>query len=162
MLSGILSLFLLVSPVFADEEHHHSHPTRPAENATQFGEKTGLAGKPVPLASLVKDYDKYKSQQVLTTGTVTKVCEKMGCWVVVKDGETQVRITMKDNGFAVPKAILNKKVVAVGNIQQKDLPAKVLRHYLKDEGKTDAEIEKMKIDAPQTVYLFDATGIKII
>lgn len=162
MTSLILSLFVLVSPVFADEGEHHSHPAPAAANAKEFGDISKVSTKPVKLETLVGDYEKYKAQTVVTNGTVKKVCEKMGCWFVLEEGKTQVRTLMKDNGFSVPKELVGKKVAMVGQIERKELPAKVLRHYLKDEGKTDAEIEKMKINAPQTVYMFEAVGVRII
>lgn len=146
---------------FANEEgHHQHHPAKASSTATEFGDVSKLGSNSLALDKLVKDYETHKTQMVATTGTVKKVCEKMGCWFVLEDGSTQVRVLMKDNGFSVPANMVGKKVKMVGNIQQKELPVKVLRHYLKDEGKTDKEVEK--ITQPQTVFMFEAIGVKLI
>ena len=67
---------------------------------------------------------------------------------------------MKDYGFTVPKELQNKKVRVTGVMEQKELPVKVVRHYMKDEGRPDDEIKK--VNAPQKVFQFVAEGIEQI
>lgn len=162
MRSVFFSLVLLSCAlgIAHDDGHHDSHPAAASATATEFGDVSKMGADSTQLDAVVKNYEKYKTQTILTSGTVKKVCEKMGCWFVLEDGKTQVRVLMKDNGFSVPANLVGKRVKMLGSIQQKELPVKVLRHYLKDEGKSDKDVEK--ITQPQTVFLFEASGVRII
>ena len=67
--------------------------------------RRGIALSPASALSVgecVAKADGLAGQRVKVTGTVDKVCEKKGCWFVIKDGEQSIRITAKDYGFFVP------------------------------------------------------------
>ena len=130
-----------------------------AQNKT-YGKMDPATAPNLKMADVLKTYEKYKGQPVAMTGSVKKVCEMSGCWFEMADGKDSVRITMKDYGFTVPKEILSKSVKVVGVMEQKELPAKVIKHYLKDEGRPQAEIDKVK--QPQKVFEFVATGVEVL
>lgn len=52
---------------------------------------------------LISSPETYADKLILVEGTVVDVCQKMGCWLVLSDGERQIRVTMKDHGFSVRK-----------------------------------------------------------
>ena len=83
-----------------------------------------------------------------------------GCWFELSEGQQVVRITMKDYGFTVPKDIINKKVKVVGVMENKELPVKVVKHYMKDEGRPQAEIDK--VTQPQKTFEFVANGVALM
>ncbi len=125
-----------------------------------FGKMDPAKAQPVKLADVTQSFEKYKGQNIAMTGSVKKVCEMSGCWFELADGKEAVRITMKDYGFTVPKEIVKKSVKVVGVMEQKELPVKVVKHYMKDEGKSQAEIDK--VTQPQKVFEFVANGVELM
>ena len=68
---------------------------------TFYGEKMEVSAKnPLVLneAILKKEFGKI----IQLTGYITKSCAKKGCWMVMEDGKTSMRVTFKDYGFFVP------------------------------------------------------------
>lgn len=126
-----------------------------------YGKMDGkIPTPPVSLSEAIKDFSQNQGKEILVTGTVKKVCQMSGCWFELADNKQSLRITMKDYGFTVPKDILNKPAKVVGVLEQKELPAKVVRHYMKDEGKSQQEIDK--VTQTQKVFEFVATGVEIL
>ena len=123
-----------------------------------FG-KGDFSKPPMKLETLVKDFNKYKDQKVVVTAAGTEVCKQEGCWMKIHDGGTPVRAIMKDHGFKGPTEIKDKTVLVEGTLIQKEIPANAAKHFLRDEGKPEAEIEKVK--GPQKVFQFIADGVKL-
>lgn len=132
----------------------------PKSSTKTFGKMDPAAAPQAKLGEVTKNFEKYKGQNVSMSGNVKKVCEMSGCWFEMADGKDAVRITMKDYGFTVPKDIVNKQVKVVGVMEQKELPVKVVKHYMKDEGKSQAEIDK--VTQPQKVFEFVANGVEVM
>lgn len=132
----------------------------PKAGTKTFGKMDPATAPQAKLAEVTKNFDKFKGQNVAILGNVKKVCEMSGCWFEMADGKDAVRITMKDYGFTVPKEIVNKQVKVVGVMEQKELPVKVVKHYMKDEGKSQAEIDK--VTQPQKVFEFVANGVELM
>jgi hypothetical protein len=125
-----------------------------------FGKMEPQGATVATLTEVTGNFEKFKGQNVVLTGTVKKVCQMSGCWFELSEGQQVVRITMKDYGFTVPKDILNKKVKVVGLMEHKELPVKVVKHYLKDEGRPQAEIDK--VTQPQKTFEFVANGVALM
>jgi hypothetical protein len=51
----------------------------------------------------VKDPKAYKGKPIVTTGTVTAVCQSMGCWMEIKDADGEAHVKMAGEKFFVPK-----------------------------------------------------------
>ena len=102
--------------------------------------------------------DKYVGK---VKGTVTKVCEKKGCWMTLAqtDGEG-IMIRFKDYKFFMPMDIVGKDVVLEGTAQRTTTSVENLRHYAEDAGKSKEEIEK--ITTPKTEIEFIATGVLVV
>jgi hypothetical protein len=146
MLSGIFSILLMAFVVSA-------------EDAKVYGTSDFAAPK-VKLAQVLKDFESYKDQKITLEGSVQQVCQQKGCWLKLEDQNVSVRTLMKGYGFTVPKELKNKKVRMTGVMEQKELPLNVVRHYLRDEGRSEEEIKK--VNAPQKVFQFVAEGIEQI
>ena len=125
-----------------------------------FGKMEPQSAQSTSLTEVTSNFDKFKGQPVAMTGTVKKVCQMSGCWFELSEGQQVVRITMKDYGFTVPKDIINKKVKVVGVMENKELPVKVVKHYMKDEGRPQAEIDK--VTQPQKTFEFVANGVALM
>ena len=147
----LVALFVFASSVtFASEKVQQK----------TFGKMDPVNAPQVKMTEVMNGFEKYKGQNIALTGNVKKVCKMSGCWFEMADGSETVRITMKDYGFTVPKDIVDKSVKVVGVMEQKELPAKVVKHYMKDEGLPQSEINKVK--EPKKVFEFVATGVELL
>jgi hypothetical protein len=108
-------------------------------SAGKFGAPLGNAPK-IALADLVKDPAPWSGKTVKTEGVVSTVCQEKGCWMVLKSGETSVRVTFKDYGFFVPKDTAGATAVLEGVFNVKTIPEKTAKHYAGETpgGKPDA------------------------
>lgn len=128
-----------------------------------YGEGT-FEQSPVALSQVMTNFkQQYDGKQVVVRGQVEKVCEKMGCWLILKDGKTQVRAIMKDHGFSVPKEIKGKSVLVSGQLIEKEMPKPAIKHYLKEEGLNDKQIEAELKKIPgktKKMFQFVAEAVK--
>ncbi|TBR19165.1 DUF4920 domain-containing protein [bacterium] len=115
---------------------------------------------PVPLADALAKPDDFKGKEILLEGTVKSVCKKKGCWLVLDDGQRDLRITFKDYGFFVPKDIAGKKVRAQGLLSKETQSAKTVKHFLKDEGASKEKIKAVK--GPVDTVTFVASGVTVL
>ncbi len=133
---------------------------KPAAKGVKYG--AGTTEKGALEVNLLEEKlvtaDKYVGK---VKGTVTKVCEKKGCWMTLAqtDGEG-IMIRFKDYKFFMPMDIIGKDVVLEGTAQRTTTSVENLRHYAEDAGKSKEEIEK--ITTPKTEIEFIATGVLVI
>lgn len=109
----------------------------------------------MPLAKAVAE--KKFNTTITLTATVSEVCQVKGCWMILIDGDTKVRVTFKDYAFFMPKNLAGSKVVVEGVLSEEVVSEKDARHYAEDAGKSKAEIAKIKGD--QRELGFEATGV---
>ncbi len=129
------------------------------ETAKRFGGEI-LSDQSTSLGDVISNFDKYDGKTVRFEATAKKVCEAKGCWMVLKDSNSEVRTLFKDYGFFVPKTILGKKVRVQGVMKRKKVSAATLRHFKKDEGAKLEEIKKIKTGKIQ--FEFEADAVEII
>lgn len=92
--------------------------------------------------------------------TTKKVCQKKGCWVTVDLGQDQESfMRFKDYGFRIPKNAENRDIIAEGKAFLEEIPVDELKHYAKDTGKPQEEIDK--ISEPKRTLRFEAAGVLI-
>lgn len=109
-----------------------------------------------PLAQVLASAKDGVKDPVLVTGTVDSVCQKKGCWMVVKDGEAQARILMKDHSFTAPMDSKGKPVVVEGTIEAKTFTEAQVKHLEKDAGGDPAAV-----GGERTEYVLTATGLEL-
>ncbi len=111
-------------------------------------------------------YTKFRSLKkgdtinVKFTSTINKVCKKKGCWMRLdldKDENTMVRF--KDYSFFMPLNSENKEVIVSGRAYIDVITVKQLRHYAKDEGLPEEEINK--IIEEEITFAVESTGVLI-
>ena len=126
----------------------------PTGTASHFGAAFTLTDA-VPLATAISTYNEAKGGTLKVTGTITSVCKKKGCWMVVKDGEVAARVTFKDYGFTVPIKSKGQAVVE-GSLTVKTFTVAQAKHLAEDAGKDPATVtDELK------EYVFTATGVQI-
>lgn len=127
--------------------------------AASFGAPVTLT-EAVPLSDALSKPDDYKGREILLEGVVKSVCKKKGCWLVLDDGERDLRLTFKDYGFFVPKDVAGKKVRAQGLLVRETQSAKTVKHFLKDEGASKERIKAVK--GPVETVSFVASGVSFL
>jgi hypothetical protein len=99
-----------------------------ADSSTRSGDKPAAAthmGVPiaasvpvVALAAVIKDPAAFKGKPFVTTGTVTAVCQSMGCWMEIKDDTSEAHIKMAGEKFFVPKTSAGHKARVQGTLTE--------------------------------------------
>ena len=94
-------------------------------------------------------------------GKIAEVCNKDGCWITLENTVgSPVLVTMKNQGFTVPKDIAGRLVYVNGFASVDTINVQLLRQYAFEAGKSEAEIQA--IIKPQSEVVLDATGIIMI
>ena len=103
--------------------------------------------------------DDYAGKTIRLDGKIQDVCRKKGCWMVLRDGDAEVRVKFKDYGFFVPRDSSGREVIMQGVVKAETISEEVAKHYAEEGG--DPEKAK-EIHGPQTVVSFVATGVEIL
>lgn len=124
--------------------------TQPAPSASAAPKGTLLLGERitsavVPLADIAREPGKYANRTVATTGTVTAVCQEMGCWMEIQDASGRAHVRMHGHSFFVPRT-------AAGHMAR--VQARVVRHRESCQESPAPQAETAKIE-------LDATGVEL-
>jgi len=91
-------------------------PAASAAPKNVLGQAIPANAPDVPLASIAKEPKAFVGKTITTTGTVTSVCQHMGCWMEIKDEVTQAHVSMAGHGFFVPKTASGRKARVQGTL----------------------------------------------
>ena len=131
---------------------------QPEESTGHFGADFSMTDA-TPIAALIDDHKSHVGKTIKVTGTVSSVCKKKGCWMVMKgdkEGQQTVRVTMKDYGFFVPKDCDGKNAVVEGVFEIKEVKEEMRKHLAEDQGKDPAQVTGSDVE-----LRIVATGITI-
>ncbi|HET8548956.1 MAG TPA: DUF4920 domain-containing protein [Bryobacteraceae bacterium] len=70
--------------------------------------------EPVAIEKLMAKPAVYANKPVQVKGTVTAVCQNMGCWMALTTADTTVRIKVDDGEIVFPKDAIGKVATAEG------------------------------------------------
>jgi len=149
---GILSLIVFTTTAFA------GLPKGPLKKG--YGDTEQSFSKAIPVDQAILALDELGGKDITMSGKVVKSCSKMGCWVSMESGGKKARAIFKDHGFAVPKEIVGKNIVAVGVLSEKEVSESKAKHFAKDDGASKEDLAAIK--GPQKAFQFLATRIKIL
>lgn len=99
----------------------------------------------VALADVVAHPDQFKGKPIVTTGTVTAVCQEMGCWMEIKDGAGEAHIKMAGEKFFVPKTSAGKKARVEGTLV--DVPDSDEQCAHEAAAQTGKQVAKLQLEA---------------
>lgn len=116
-----------------------------ATSATKVGAPISASAPVVALADVVKNPDAYRGKPFVTTGTVTAVCQEMGCWMEIKDTTTEAHIKMAGEKFFVPKTSAGHTARVQGTITDvKDADGECAQEAAAQTGK---QVAKLQLEA---------------
>ncbi len=112
------------------------------------------------LKDLIASYDEVKGKPVQMKAMVSNVCRTKGCWMSLSSTtDEEVRVKFKDYGFFVPISLIGKEVLVEGELERKEVSAKLLAHYKEDAGSSKEEIAA--VQGPAYEYTFTAKGVVV-
>lgn len=127
-----------------------------------FGNKI-LADKALSKEQMFQKYKSMKKGDTIAVkfkSKINSVCKKKGCWMKMElAGQTESFIRFKDYGFFVPLNADNQEAIVSGRAFVDEISVAELKHYAKDGGKSQEEIDK--ITQPKITYAFQADGVLI-
>lgn len=127
-----------------------------------FGDSIS-ADKAISSEDMLVQYDKLKPGDTLNVkfkSNIKNVCQKKGCWMTIElPSGKEAFVKFKDYAFFVPKNAKKVEVIVNGKAFVSIESVEELKHYAKDEGKSQAAIDS--IVAPKTNYSFMADGVLI-
>ena len=112
---------------------------------------------------MMAQFDKLKAGDTLNVkfkSKIKNVCQKKGCWMTLElPSGKEAFVKFKDYAFFIPKNAQNEEVIVNGKAFVSIESVEELKHYAKDEVKSQAAIDS--IVAPKTNYSFMANGVLI-
>ncbi|MSP84991.1 MAG: DUF4920 domain-containing protein [Flavobacteriaceae bacterium] len=112
---------------------------------------------------MMTQFDNLKAGDTLNVkfrSKIKKVCQKKGCWMtLVLPNKKEVFVKFKDYAFFIPKNAQEEDVIVNGKAFVSIESVGDLKHYAKDEGKSQIAIDS--IVTPKTTYSFMADGVLI-
>ena len=84
-------------------------PAPAPEGALRLGAPIEASAEKVALVDVAKNPTAFVGKKFATTGTVTAVCQHMGCWMEIKDDASEAHIKMAGHAFLVPKTASGRK-----------------------------------------------------
>ncbi len=127
-----------------------------------FGDKIS-ADKALTKDQMLKKYASLKKGDTVNVkfkSKIMSVCKKKGCWMKMDLAESKESfVRFKDYGFFVPLNADNSEAIVSGKAFLDVISVDELKHYAKDGGKSQEEIDK--ITQPKITYAFQADGVLI-
>lgn len=145
------------------EEHSKEEYVAPAAPVvgTVYGDTMPEMKKVKSIDKVVKKVHRKDVKNTLIKGKVTEVCPSMGCWLKLEtEGNSSVLVRMRNHSFFVPKDLVGKNVVIKGDARLGKTSVEDLKHYAKEAGKTQEEIEA--ITKPKESVRITARSVKVV
>jgi hypothetical protein len=111
-----------------------------------------------PLPQVIAQAERYAKQPVLVRGTLTDVCQRKGCWTVIRDQGAHVRVRFKDYGFFLPKDSMGRGALVEGVVTIETLSEKEARHYEEESRQGDPD----SVKGPRREVGFLASGVRLL
>ena len=94
---------------------------------------------------------------VVLSGTVSDVCQTMGCWIEV-EGTTNERMLVmsKDHAFFVPRNCRGRRVHAIGHVVLQEQSVEMQKHLAADAKANEATINAITEPVIRAVFIADS------
>lgn len=104
------------------------------------------------LDAIASDPAKFANKTVKTEGTVTAVCQEMGCWMEIGDQSKLAHIKMAGHSFFVPKSASGHHAIVEGQVVETPGAGGNCMHEGKDSCAGNA-LAKLQIQATGVAFL---------
>ncbi|HJO21247.1 MAG TPA: DUF4920 domain-containing protein [Candidatus Marinimicrobia bacterium] len=120
-----------------------------------------------PMTELFNNADSYLDKNVVIQGEIIDVCPMRGCWIEVKDfdSEKSIRVKVKDGEIVFPEDSKNKQVLVEGIFSKIDFTEEQAiqwKIHLAEEKGIELASEDIELDASDLVeYRIKGLGAQI-
>ena len=136
----LFGLFLACAPAPAPAQV--AAEPAPAAATKHFGAPFAVTAA-VPASAVLADPAAHSAAPVRIRGELTEVCQKMGCWAVVRDDAGHsVRVTMKDHAFGIDKDAAGKTCEVEGQLVKLAVDPARVQHFESEGSKNPPEAGK--------------------
>jgi hypothetical protein len=151
-------------PAFSQEDPgtHEGYKVESKElsDGTLYGADIDATEPVLKLSDIFTNAEGYQNKKVVLEGTMTEVCQAMGCWTVITDGTNNVRAQTLHKYFLPKDLPVGSKVVVAGEFEIKEITEEQAKHFAEES--KDPKVKPEDIKGPQKMYRVKATGIKIL
>ena len=120
------------------------------------------AGQKTTLSAVAAAPGSFADKKLVMDGTITAVCQHMGCWMELKDASGEAHVKMAGHAFFVPKTASGKKARVLGKLVGTPAGASCGEGEGKEKGMgCKAEAEK-QLGRPLAKLELEAEGVEIL
>ena len=119
---------------------------------------------PVKVSEMIASPDKYVGKVVKVEGTVTEVCAKRGCWMLIAgDKEFQtIRFKVDDGVIVIPMDAKGKKAAVEGTFSKVEMSKEQSLEYQKHLAEENKKpFDPKSVTGPTTLFSLKGTGAVI-
>ena len=128
-----------------------------SEGARQnYGANMPASPKPVALSTAMKTVDNFIGKPSKLSGRVGLVCQQKGCWMMLTDGDSSVRVKFGNDAFFIPKDASGEAHV-FGQLELYEMSTAHAKHMAEDAGAAPSNVK-----APTKEYRVMATSVVIL
>ncbi len=112
-----------------------------------------------PLADILRDPARFADRDVRVQGVVSGVCQRKGCWMMLRDGQSEVRVRFRDYAFFVPRDVSGREAAVEGTARVEVVSESMRRHLASDAGTPPAEVARITGDQTTVQLVADAVAV---
>lgn len=133
-----------------------------AGEGEKYGKEISLSEKST-IEEILANPEKFEGNKVLVEGEISGVCEKMGCWIELTDGENILKFKVKDGEIVFPSEVLGKTAIAEGIVYALETETNTSCSEVHNSKETKSEKEEGCCSNKKVtkVYQLKGLGVKI-
>lgn len=134
------------------------------DSGTKYGKALTL-NEPTKISDILKDPGSFDGKRVLVEGTITDVCEMMGCWIMIQgdDPAQAMRFKVDDGVIEFPMEVKGKTARAEGIVSVKMLTVdEQIAQGQHHADETGTEFDEGTVTAPKKQIQLNGEGAVII
>ena len=136
--------WILIALIACSQENTQNAPAVPADVPVekkeqvdpaafeQYGQEFSIA-ESIPASKLMSNPEEYVGKKVRVSGTVSDVCQKMGCWMVITEDDKHMRVTTKEHKFFVAKDGSGSQCDIEGEVIKKEADKDRTEHFASEK-----------------------------
>lgn len=146
--------------VFAQETKDSSTVTgKKVDDGFVYGNDLSSDVQSTLLSDLIANPENYEGKTISVSGSITDVCQAMGCWMKISDGNNEIMVQTLHK-FFLPKDAVGGNAVTEGKFKMTEISEEHAKEMTKES--LNPKVKPEDIKGPQKVYVIQATGVKIL
>ena len=134
-----------------------SQPVLSTPMYQEFGSLMGDVPQFYHINEAIDQLPTFEGKEFVLAGEVSKGCQVKGCWMILSEGDRNVRVRFKDYEFFVPSDITGRRVEVRGMLTEVELSEEEAKHFAEDAADGAGE----HISGPQREYNFTASSVRV-